>query len=162
MSHSMNVFTAMTLRRKGICQYYLKLLSASLCLCALAVESLNANTPHRTFLLTNRRAAKLLISLFLFLLITFTHAQDIDLLLKNGQVIDPANNINARLDVAITAGKIVRVAAGIATGQAKKVVDVTGLYVCPGFIDIHTHVFVGSKPETFADGSLSLSPDDFT
>ena len=41
-------------------------------------------------------------------------------------------------------------------------IDATGLYVTPGFIDIHTHVFVGSKPETFADGSLSVSPDDFT
>jgi dihydroorotase len=84
------------------------------------------------------------------LLTTFTHAQEIDLLLKNGHVIDPANNINARLDVAIAEGKIVKVATGIATDKAKKVVDVTGLYVCPGFIDIHTHVFVGSKPETFA------------
>ena len=101
-------------------------------------------------------------SLFLFLLTTFTHAQEIDLLLKNGHVIDPANNINARLDVAIADGKIVKVAPGIATDKAKKIVDVTGLYVCPGLIDIHTHVFVGSKPETFADGSLSLSPDDFT
>ena len=101
-------------------------------------------------------------SLFLFLLTTFTHAQEIDLLLKNGHVIDPANNINARMDVAIADGKIVKVAPGIATDKAKKIVDVTGLYVCPGLIDIHTHVFVGSKPDTFADGILSLSPDDFT
>ena len=66
------------------------------------------------------------------------------------------------MDVAIADGKIIKVSPGIATDKAKKIVDVTGLYVCPGFIDIHTHVFVGSKPETFADGSLSLSPDDFT
>lgn len=102
------------------------------------------------------------ISAFLFLLSTVAGAQDIDLLLKNGQVIDPANNINARLDVAIADGKIVNVAANIAANQAKKVVDVTGLYVCPGLIDLHTHVFVGSKAATFADGILSLSPDDFT
>jgi len=101
-------------------------------------------------------------SLFLFLLSSFTLAQEIDLLLKNGYVIDPSNNINARLDVAIANGKIVNVAPSIATDQAKKIVDVTGLYVCPGLIDIHTHVFVGNKPETFADGILSLSPDDFT
>ncbi len=51
------------------------------------------------------------------------------------------------MDVAIADGKIIKVAPGIATDKAKKVVDVTGLYVCPGLIDIHTHVFVGSKPE---------------
>jgi len=90
------------------------------------------------------------------------HAQEIDLLLKNGRVVDPANNVNAILDVAIANGKIVKVASGIPIGSAKKVIDATGLYVCPGLIDIHTHVFVGSKPDKFADGILSLSPDDFT
>ncbi|HTE33254.1 MAG TPA: amidohydrolase/deacetylase family metallohydrolase [Chryseolinea sp.] len=104
----------------------------------------------------------LLISLLAFLLSTGIQAQEIDLLIRNGRVIDPANNINALLDVAIADGKIVKVAPGIATEKAKKVIDATGLYVCPGLIDIHTHVFVGSKPETFADGILSLSPDDFT
>ena len=96
------------------------------------------------------------------MLTTFTHAQQIDILLKNGHVIDPANNINDNLDVAIANGRIVKVASGIPSDKAKKVIDATGLYVCPGLIDIHTHVFVGSKPETFADGILSLSPDDFT
>ena len=38
----------------------------------------------------------------------------------------------------------------------------TGLYVVPGLIDIHTHVFVGSKPDKFADGIYSVSPDDFS
>ncbi len=91
-----------------------------------------------------------------------THAQQFDLLLKNGQVIDPANSINALMDVAITGGKIAKVEANISADKAKKVLDVRGLYVCPGLIDIHTHVFVGSKPDTFADGILSLSPDDFS
>jgi dihydroorotase len=91
-----------------------------------------------------------------------THAQEFDILIKNGRVIDPANRIDATLDVAIAHGKIIRVASNIAPDKAKKVIDATGLYVCPGLIDIHTHVFVGSKPDTFADGILSLSPDDFT
>ena len=55
-----------------------------------------------------------------------------------------------------------KVGPSIASDKAKKVIDATGLYVCPGLIDIHTHVFVGSKPDTFADGILSLSPDDFS
>jgi len=93
---------------------------------------------------------------------TTLQAQQIDILLKGGHVIDPKNKIDARMDVAIAAEKILEVAPDIPVANAKKVIDVTGMYVCPGLIDIHTHVFVGSKPETFADGSLSLSPDDFT
>ncbi|MGC1241810.1 MAG: amidohydrolase/deacetylase family metallohydrolase [Chryseosolibacter sp.] len=88
-------------------------------------------------------------------------AQDIDLLLKNGHVIDPRNQIDARMDVAITDGKIVQVAAGIPEASAKKVIDAGGMYVSPGFIDIHTHVFVGSN-NGFANGINSISPDDFT
>ena len=49
-----------------------------------------------------------------------------DLLLKGGHVIDPRNDINRRMDVAVTAGKIARVAENIAASEAKKVVDVTG------------------------------------
>ena len=88
-------------------------------------------------------------------------SQTIDLLLKGGHVIDPKNKINSQMDVAITAGKISKVAANIPANTAKRVIDVTGKYVTPGFIDIHTHVFVGSK-SGFADGFSSLSPDDIT
>jgi dihydroorotase len=88
------------------------------------------------------------------------HGQSIELLLKNGHVFDAANSINTKMDVAISGGKIVKVAATIPTVDAKQVIDVTGYYVCPGLIDLHTHVFVGSNPETFANGSLSISPDD--
>ena len=103
----------------------------------------------------------LLASLFLCFLTVITQAQEIDILLKNGQVVDPKNNINSRMDVAISDGKILKVAPNI-SDKAKKIIDATGMIVCPGLIDIHTHVFVGTKPEKFADGILSLSPDDFT
>lgn len=89
-------------------------------------------------------------------------AQEIDLLIKHGHVFDPRNSIDTVMDVAIAEGKILEVAANIPAEKAKKVVDATGLYVCPGLIDIHTHVFVGSQPGQFADGINSLSPDDFT
>lgn len=88
--------------------------------------------------------------------------QQIDLLIKNGTVIDPANKVNAVLDVAIVDGKVFKVASNIPGNEARKTIDATGLYICPGLIDLHTHVFVGSKPDKFADGILSLSPDDFT
>ena len=88
--------------------------------------------------------------------------QAYDLLLRNGQLIDPKNSINGKMDIAVLDGKVAKVAASIPSNQAKKIIDVTGLIVTPGLIDIHTHVFVGGKPETFADGFLSVSPDDFT
>ena len=63
-----------------------------------------------------------------------------DLLLKGGHVIDPANGIDGRIDVAITGKKIARVAPELA-GAARQVVDVSGLHVVPGLIDIHVHVY---------------------
>lgn len=87
--------------------------------------------------------------------------QPYDLLLKGGRVIDPRNNIDAKLDVAVTGGKISRIAQGIPSEQARKIIDVSGLLVVPGLIDIHTHVFTGGKPDVFADGTYSVSADDF-
>jgi len=89
-------------------------------------------------------------------------AQEFDLLIKNGHVVDPRNGIDEVLDVAIAAGTIRVVAKDIASTRARQVIDARSMYVCPGLIDIHTHVFVGSNPNVFADGVLSLSPDDFT
>ncbi|WP_353717304.1 amidohydrolase/deacetylase family metallohydrolase [Dyadobacter sp. 676] len=89
--------------------------------------------------------------------------QPIDLLIKGGHVIDPGNRIDAIMDVAVTAGKITQVAAGIPVSDAKKVVDAKGLYVAPGFIDMHVHVFNGTSPDAYiANGHTSVAPDGFT
>jgi len=64
-----------------------------------------------------------------------------DVLVAGGRVIDPAQNLDSRLDVAISAGKIAQVAPGIPKNQAKQVVDADGLIVTPGLIDMHGHVF---------------------
>ena len=65
-----------------------------------------------------------------------------DLLLKGGHVIDPKNGIDGPMDVAIAGGKIARVAPDISSAEAGKTVDATGLYVAPGLIDIHAHVYL--------------------
>jgi len=69
-------------------------------------------------------------------------AQTYDLLLKGGQVIDPANHLNAPRDVAVVGDRIARVAENIPASEAKRVVDVSGFYVTPGLVDMHAHVFV--------------------
>ena len=61
-----------------------------------------------------------------------------DILLKGGHVIDPANNINEIMDVAVAGNKIARVDKTIPVSEAKKVVDVSNYYVTPGLIDMYT------------------------
>ncbi|HEY5916872.1 MAG TPA: amidohydrolase/deacetylase family metallohydrolase [Chryseolinea sp.] len=90
-------------------------------------------------------------------------AQNIDLLLKGGHVIDPKNNINAVMDVAITNNKISQVAENIPVANAKKVIDVKGMYVTPGLIDMHVHVYPGNDLDAYiANGPTSVAPDGFT
>ncbi len=94
---------------------------------------------------------------------SFAHAQEIDLLLKGGHVIDPKNQIDSKMDVAISNGKILQVAPNISAQKAKNVVNVTGLYITPGLIDMHVHAFQGNEPDAYiANGFTSLPPDGFT
>ena len=89
--------------------------------------------------------------------------QEIDLLIKGGHVIDPKNQIDSKMDIAIVNGKIAQVAADIPVKGAKLVVDANGLFVTPGLIDMHVHVFQGTEPDAYiADGLTSLPPDGFT
>lgn len=92
-----------------------------------------------------------------------TFGQTIDILIKGGHVIDPKNKIDAKMDVAIADGKILRVAPSISADGAKKVIDANGLYVTPGIIDMHVHVFFGTDPELYiANGPTSVQPDAFS
>ncbi|HUO28404.1 MAG TPA: amidohydrolase/deacetylase family metallohydrolase [Bryobacteraceae bacterium] len=85
-----------------------------------------------------------------------------DLLLKSGHVIDGKNHISAVMDVAIKDGKIAAVAADIPATQALKTVDVSGLYVTPGLIDMHVHVYAGTGKRGAYCGDNSVYPDGFT
>jgi dihydroorotase len=84
-----------------------------------------------------------------------------DLLLKGGHVIDAKNGINAVRDVAVSGGKIAAVAADIPGDRARAVVDVSGLYVTPGLVDIHVHVFADSMAREYT-GEHGVRPDGFT
>jgi dihydroorotase len=91
------------------------------------------------------------------------HAQPrYDLLLQGGHVIDAKNNLDAVRDVAILDGKIAAVAPGIDPAQAFKVVNVSGLYVTPGLIDIHVHFYAGTGEKGSYAGDNSLYPDGYT
>ncbi len=68
-----------------------------------------------------------------------------DVLITNGRVIDPANQIDAVMDVAIHEGKIVKVAPDIADAAAARAIDATGKLVLPGLVDIHAHVIGPSE-----------------
>jgi dihydroorotase len=84
-----------------------------------------------------------------------------DLLLQGGHVIDAKNNISAVRDLAIRDGKIAAVADHIESTQAFKVVIVRGLYVTPGLVDIHVHVYAGTGESGSYAGDNSLYPDGF-
>ncbi len=89
-------------------------------------------------------------------------AQQYDLLLKGGHVIDGKNKISAVRDVAIFNGKIAAVETNIDPSKALKTVNVAGLYVTPGLVDLHTHVYTGTGARGAYDGDNSVYPDGFT
>jgi dihydroorotase len=93
---------------------------------------------------------------------SFAAAQPYDLLLKGGHVIDPKNNVSRQMDVAIAGGKIARVAADIPASDAKRTADVSGLYVTPGLIDIHVHVYANTGLPRVLTGDSSVFPDSFS
>lgn len=64
-----------------------------------------------------------------------------DIVLRNGRVIDPAQGVDGRLDVAVRDGRIAAVADGIAPESARQALDVSGRLVLPGLIDTHAHVY---------------------
>ncbi len=97
--------------------------------------------------------------LIVFLAAFPTLAQQYDLVLKGGHLIDPRNNIDVVRDVAINCDRVAAVAANIPATQAAKAIDVTGLVVTPGLVDIHAHVWAGQRSATTNGGQSSFFPD---
>ncbi len=85
-----------------------------------------------------------------------------DLLLKGAHVIDPKNQIDNVIDVAIAKGHIASVTENIPASDARKVVDLKGLYLTPGMIDLHVHIFPRAGFPSWAPHQLSVQPDPFS
>lgn len=71
----------------------------------------------------------------------YSALESYDLILKGGRVIDPGQSLNGLFDVAVKDDRIAAIAPTIPVQQAKQAIDVEGQLVCPGFIDLHTHVY---------------------
>jgi dihydroorotase len=96
-----------------------------------------------------------------------------DVLIRGGRVIDPAQSIDSHLDVWITGGKIADLGvdlrppmpqANAGPGHAPRVIEARGCIVAPGFIDMHTHL---REPgfeykETIATGLAAAAAGGFT
>jgi hypothetical protein len=85
-----------------------------------------------------------------------------DLLLQNGHVIDAKNNIDRSMDVGIKNGKIAAVREHLNATDAAKTIDVSGYYVTPGLIDIHTHDYASTGEARSYAGDYGIWPDGFT
>lgn len=64
-----------------------------------------------------------------------------DLLIRNGDVLDPSRNLRRKADIAIASGKIAAIEDNIAPDRALETVDARGMYVTPGLVDLHTHCY---------------------
>lgn len=84
------------------------------------------------------------------------------ILIKNGRVIDPANNVDEVTDLLIEGERIAKV--GGVEGVDAEVIDATGLFVTPGLIDIHVHFREpgDEEEETIASGSAAAVAGGFT
>jgi dihydroorotase len=82
-----------------------------------------------------------------------------DLLIKGGHVLDPGQNLDGQMDIAITNGRIAAIQPDIPSSEAKRTIQIQGSdrYVTPGLIDLHTHV--GHGAQTDGVGMGCVMPD---
>jgi dihydroorotase len=88
-----------------------------------------------------------------------------NILIKNGHIIDPANNIDGKLDILVSEGKIAKLGKpGSLSADGSQVVDAAGKIVVPGLVDMHVHL---REPgfeykETIATGTAAAKSGGFT
>ena len=85
------------------------------------------------------------------------------LLVKNGRVVDPAQELDRISDVLLVDGKVSRIAPGVQSAGSP-VLDASGLIVAPGLIDIHVHLREPGREdeETIQSGSEAAAAGGFT
>jgi dihydroorotase len=109
------------------------------------------------------RIKNLLLAAVLLISSAGLSGQTYSILIKGGHVIDPKNKIDAVMDIAIKDGKIALVSKNIDPSAAKQVINAKDMYVTPGLIDIHVHVFYGTRyDQAIMNGVTSVSPDAFS
>jgi N-acyl-D-amino-acid deacylase len=91
--------------------------------------------------------------IFLLLVPFVTNAQQAEILIKNGKILDGTGNSWYYGDIAISNGKIIAIGK-LAKWTASKTLDATGLVVAPGFIDVHTHIEGDEKKNPTADNFI--------
>jgi dihydroorotase len=87
------------------------------------------------------------------------------MIIKNGQLLDPSQNLDGAYDVLLADGRVAEIApAGKLRGQAGEIFDARGMIVTPGFIDIHVHLREPgqSYKETIASGTMAAAAGGFT
>jgi dihydroorotase len=89
-------------------------------------------------------------------------AQPFELILKGGHVIDPRNNIDGVRDVAVANGRIAAVAPNLTPTPGTQVIDARGMFVTPGLIDLHVHLFATTGVKGAWAGDNSVLPDGFS
>ncbi|RFS16193.1 amidohydrolase family protein [Emticicia sp. C21] len=111
---------------------------------------MNFTTKLKSFSIKFRHLGLLLLATF-FCSLTF--AQQYDTIIKNGRIIDGSGNPWYTSDLAIKGRKIVGIGS-FQTNEGKQVIDAKNQIVCPGFIDVHTHVEDGIKTVSTADNFI--------
>src|SRR5512146_1723861 len=94
--------------------------------------------------------------------ISVNQRQQTALLIRGGHVIDPAQNLDGPADILIREGTIVEI--GAVSGEAEHVLDVRGLIVAPGFVDLHVHLREPGQwqKETIASGTAAAAAGGFS
>ncbi|MGH9159023.1 MAG: amidohydrolase/deacetylase family metallohydrolase [Vicinamibacteraceae bacterium] len=115
----------------------------------------------RTSTSSTRRAVTIALAVWLGIPASAA-AQEFDLLLRGGHVVDPRNGLSAVRDVAIKDGRVAQVATDIQGDRALKTIDVSGLYVTPGLIDMHAHVYRPTAGQEIGADTNAVFPDGFS
>ncbi len=86
------------------------------------------------------------------------------LLLRGGHVVDPSTQQDAVADVLLAGGRVEAVGRGLSAPDDAEIIDVAGLVVAPGFIDVHVHLREpgGEHKETIATGARAALAGGFT